>query len=45
MGLTRTRGTQTRLRTALIRQLVRKDLKVKYQGSTLASSGPSPTPS
>ena len=35
MGLTRTRGTQTRLRTALIRQLVRKDLKVKYQGSTL----------
>lgn len=31
----RTAGTQTRLRSALIGQLIRKDLKVKYQGSTL----------
>lgn len=31
----RSDGAQTRLRSELIRQLVRKDLKVKYQGSSL----------
>ena len=35
MGVTRPSGTQSRLRTELIGQLIRKDLKVKYQGSTL----------
>lgn len=35
MGVTRPSGTQSRLRTELIGQLIRKDLKVKYQGLTL----------
>jgi len=33
--VSRRRSDQSRLRTQLIKQLVRKDLKIKYQGSTL----------
>lgn len=35
MGRARSSGAQSRLRTTLITQLIRKDLKVKYQGSAL----------
>lgn len=35
MARARNSGSQTRLRSALIGQLIRKDLKVKYQGSAL----------
>ena len=41
--VSRRRSDQSRLRTQLIKQLVRKDLKIKYQGSTLGFACPSRT--